>query len=314
MGSSLNTFILFRVVFIATLFTLVIGPVCHWLTREAGLVDVPGSAPHQQHATAVPVAGGLTLALSVFVISYFTGALQFQSVWPILLASSLIFLFGLLDNYLDLHPFLKLAGQIIASLALIGSGIQVPLFLHNWLNIGLTIVWMVGVTNAFNFVDSMDGQAIGLAAVACAFFMLVTIDSHQNDLLLFSAILLSACFGTFYYNSTPAYYFLSDSGSQWQGFILAGIGSVYIPFGFSSLNSWFIPALLAGVPLFDAALVVISRLRRRRPIYQSARDHTFQRLVASGMSSNRAVLTIPGILPATGLTGIYRPFSAATIY
>lgn len=295
MGNGLNILILFRVLFVATLFSLIIGPVGYWLTRKTGLVDVPGSAPHKIHDATIPVAGGLTLFLTVFVIGFFTGSLQFPSIQPILVASVIIFLFGLFDDFKGISPIWKLAGQLLASLFLIGSGVQIHLFQQNWLNIGLTILWLLSVTNAYNFVDSTDGLAVGLAGIAAAFYMLVAIDSQQNDLSFFSAILLGACLGTFYYNSAPAYFFLGDSGSQWLGFILAGIGIAYNPIGFSRLTSWFIPILLAGVPLFDAALVIISRLRRGRPVYEAALDHTFHRLAMYGMSSNRVVLTMHGV-------------------
>jgi UDP-GlcNAc:undecaprenyl-phosphate GlcNAc-1-phosphate transferase len=291
----LNTIIIFRVIFAATLFALVTGPVSFWLARKTGLMDIPGSAPHKMHDATRPVAGGVALFITVFVIGFFTGAFQFPSVRPILLASIIIFLFGLLDDFRDISPFWKLVGQLAASLCLIGLGIQIHLFQENWLNIGLTLLWLLGVTNAYNFVDSTDGLAVGLAGIAAAFYMLVAVDSHQNDLSLFSAILLGACFGIFYYNSSPAYFFLGDSGSQWLGFVLAGIGIAYNPLGFSRLSSWYIPILLAGVPLFDAALVVISRLRRGKPIYEAALDHTFHRLTMYGMSPNRAVLTMHGV-------------------
>lgn len=295
MENGLNILILFRVIFVAALFSLIIGPVGNWLARKTGLVDVPGSAPHKLHDATIPVAGGFTLFLTVFVIGYFTGTFQFPSIRPILLASVIIFLFGLLDDFKDISPLWKLAGQLLASLLLIGLDVQIHLFQENWLNIGLTILWLVSVTNAYNFVDSTDGLAVGLAGIAAAFYMFVAIDSNQNNLSFFCAILLGACFGTFYYNSAPAYFFLGDSGSQWLGFVLAGIGIAYNPIGFSWLTSWFVPILLSGVPLFDAALVVISRLRRGRPIYQAALDHTFHRLAMYGMSSPRAVLTMQSV-------------------
>jgi UDP-GlcNAc:undecaprenyl-phosphate GlcNAc-1-phosphate transferase len=306
----LNTIIIFRVIFGTTLLALVMGPFGYWLARKTGLVDVPGSAPHKMHEATIPVAGGLTLFLTVFVIGFFTGALQFPSIRPILIASVIIFLFGLLDDFKDISPLWKLAGQLLASLFLIGSGIQIHLFQENWLNIGLTILWLVGVTNAYNFVDSTDGLAVGLAGIAAAFYMLVAVDSNQIGLSFFSAILLGACFGTFYYNSAPAYFFLGDSGSQWLGFILAGIGIAYNPIGFSRLTSWFVPILLAGVPLFDAALVVISRLRRGKPIYEAALDHTFHRLAMYGMSPTRAVLTMHSVsllLGCLAFIALYQP-------
>jgi UDP-GlcNAc:undecaprenyl-phosphate GlcNAc-1-phosphate transferase len=156
----------------------------------------------------------------------------------------------------------------------------------------LTVIWVVSITNAYNFVDSMDGLATGLAGLAAGFFMLVTYDSNQVLLSSFSACLLGICAGIFYYTSIPARYFLGDSGAQFLGFMLGGLAIAYNPFGFLPSQSWFIPFLLAGVPLFDGVLVIVSRLRRGKPIYRSGLDHTYHRLKAMGMHPNRAVVTM----------------------
>ena len=129
---------------------------------------------------------------------------------------------------------------------------------------------MVGVTNAYNFVDSMDGLAVGLAALTSAFFLLITLASQQDQISIFSTIMLGACLGVFYYNAPPARIFLGDSGAQLLGFILGALAIVYNPIGFSRLASWYIPILLMGVPIFDATLVVLSRLRRGKPVHAGA--------------------------------------------
>src|SRR3972149_3753355 len=126
---------------------------------------------------------------------------------------------------------------------------------------------IVGITNAFNFVDSMDGLALGLAGIAAAFFMLVTIDSAQPILAALSAVVFGATIGAYFFNAAPARMFLGDSGSQLLGFLLAAIGIAYTPAsaGLPQGVTWFTPILVLGVPIFDMGLVVISRLRSRRP-------------------------------------------------
>jgi UDP-GlcNAc:undecaprenyl-phosphate/decaprenyl-phosphate GlcNAc-1-phosphate transferase len=186
----------------------------------------------------------------------------------------------------------KLGGQVLAAILLISLGLQVRLFSNDWVDWAITLVWLVGITNAFNFVDSMDGLATGLGSMSAAFFMLVTYDSMQMELSLFSALLFGACVGSFYHNSMPARYFLGDSGAQLLGFVLAALAIAYTPIGFIRLQSWFVPILLLAVPIFDTALVVLSRLRRGRPIYKANLDHTYHRLVRLGMSCSRAVMTM----------------------
>ena len=160
------------------------------------------------------------------------------------------------------------------------------------LNYLVTWLWVVGITNAFNLTDSMDGLSVGLSGWALAFFALATFDSGQLSLSLFSALLLGICLGISYFNRHPAKLFLGDSGAQMLGFFLAAIGMLYTPVGAYQTSSWFVPILLVGVPIFDTSLVFFSRLRRKQAFYQSGRDHTYHRLVQRGMDSGRAVMTM----------------------
>jgi UDP-GlcNAc:undecaprenyl-phosphate/decaprenyl-phosphate GlcNAc-1-phosphate transferase len=286
------SFLTFRVIFAAAFLSLALGPFCYWLSCRLHLVDVPGSKPHKLHPNAVPLAGGIVIFTTVILASIAGEVLHLPSVWPILAPAGIIFAFGLLDDAKGLSVLWKLSGQILATLLLVQLGTQVLLFQSAGLNILVTFLWIIGVTNAYNFVDSMDGLATGLAGLAAAFFMLVTFDSGQIELSLFSAVVLGACVGSYFYNSAPARFFLGDSGSQFLGFGLAALAIAYTPDGFLRSQSWFIPILLVGVPIFDTALVVVSRLRRKHPIYLGNLDHTYHRLVAMGIASNRAIVTM----------------------
>ncbi len=286
------TFITFRLIFLTGVISLLMSPLMIKLMKWAGVEDKPGSAPHKQHQDPVPIAGGGVILLSTLLVVLGQAALRESSIWQILWPSLVIFAFGLWDDVKGASARLKLVGQMIATLFLIRLGVQVQLFDANlnWLNWTLTIFWILGITNAFNFVDSMDGLASGLAGLAAAFFMLATFDSGQIYLSLFSAVLVGVCLGAYFFNTTPAHYFLGDSGAQWLGFALASLAIAYNPEGFLRSQSWYLPILLVGVPMFDMTLVVFSRLRRGKPIYRANMDHTYHRLVAFGMSRNRAVL------------------------
>jgi UDP-GlcNAc:undecaprenyl-phosphate/decaprenyl-phosphate GlcNAc-1-phosphate transferase len=286
------TLLSFQNIFMAAILSLAVAPLTQILARRFGLVDIPNREPHKQHQLAVPIAGGLVLVFTVIVLSLFQGLWASQTVRALLVSSLLLFLFGFWDDVKGLTPVVKLIGQILGALLLIALGVQVRMLPQNWINIALTLLWVVGITNAYNFVDSMDGLAIGLGAQAAAFFMLVTFDSGQTDLSQLSAILLGACIGCFFFNSSPARFFMGDSGSQFLGFLLAALAIAYNPPGFEQLASWYVPILLMGVPIFDITLVVYSRMRHHQPIYKASRDHSYHRLVSMGMSSNRAVLTM----------------------
>lgn len=278
--------------FWATLITLLITPFSIKIARRFQLVDHPNSAPHKIHLHSVPKGGGIAIAIVVFLLTYSSGELQSQDIRAILAASVLILVFGIWDDIQGLSAGWKLTGQILAAAVLIRHGISIHMFGHPIPNIAVTILWIAGITNAFNLVDSMDGLAVGLAAIASIFFLFVTIDANQLHLTYMSALLLGSCIGMFYFNTTPARTFLGDSGAQFLGFMLATLAMAYTPPGLPQPSSWFVPILLLGVPIFDTTYVVVSRLRRGLPIYKAGQDHVYHRLTQLGMSSAQAVTTM----------------------
>jgi len=280
----------FAPLFWAILLTILITPISINLAHHLHLVDDPNSAPHKIHESPVPRAGGISIAIVVFALTWVSGKLGITETRAILSASVFILLFGFVDDVRGLSAPWKLTGQFLATILLIVQGVQIRMLgSHIVLNIGLTFLWIVGITNAFNFVDSMDGLALGLAAIASTFFLFVTIDAAQLHLTFLSVILLGCCIGLFYFNTTPAKTFLGDSGVQFFGFMLATLALAYTPPGLPQPSSWFVPILLLGVPIFDTTLVVISRLQRGDPVYKAGQDHFYHRLVQLGMSSAQAV-------------------------
>ena len=293
---------IFEYVLVSSLLTAVLAWVSIRIANRAGLVDFPNSAPHKKHPTPTAIAGGLALFGSLLLTAFWSGIYTDPNIMAMYLASLPVFLFGLWDDFKEISPLLKLLGQSMAVVILISMGVSIKVFespeflfsgpanLNVFLDWLLTFIWIVGITNAFNFVDSMDGLAVGLAGMATTFFILVTLDAGQPILSQQSALLLGVCIGLFIFNSPPARLFLGDSGAQTLGFVLAVIAIAYRPQGAFQSSSWVVPIMLLGVPIFDMVLVVISRLRRRKPIYSAARDHTYHRLVALGWSSGKAVL------------------------
>jgi len=272
--------------------TLAITPIAIRVAVRFKLIDQPNSSPHKVHQHPMPKAGGFAIGLSLFFLNILMGNMQSAVIRAILLASTIIFIFGLWDDTRRLSPRWKLVGQILGTTIVISQGVYIHMLGSMIPNIALTFIWMIGITNAFNLVDSMDGLAAGLAAIASAFFMLVTIDAAQAPLSILSAILLGCCIGMLYFNALPAQTFLGDSGAQFLGFILAAQAIAYTPPGLPQPSSWFVPILLLSVPIFDTSLVVISRLSQKRAIYQAGLDHTYHRLVKLGLPSSRAVLTM----------------------
>ena len=268
-----------------------------------GLMDVPGSAPHKTHPSATPLVGGPVLAISVAVAYLLLAPPVDGLISGMLVAGALALVWGLIDDRLGMPPAVKAIGQLLIAALLIKYGVQVRITQIPAVDISLTLLWVVGMMNAFNFVDSMDGLAVGLGIIAAVFFMLVTLDAGQPALAELSATILGASIGLYFFNASPARLFLGDSGAQMLGFALAAIGIAYVPAGAGLPQgvSWFVPILVLGVPIFDSTLVVVSRLRRRTQIYEAQHDHTYHRLVMLGIHPSRSVLAMQVAAVVLGL-------------
>ncbi len=274
------------------------------IARRLKLIDMPGAAPHKKHAAPTPLAGGIILMLSLAVLLPAFGLLNTRQFLGTLLGALVIFGFGLLDDLKIMRPLPKLAGQLIAGALLILTGNFIRIFENpsfQWsgtgfafqaLDIALTLFWVVGITNAFNLIDSMDGLCVSVSGLSFGFFILGSLGSNQGTLALFSALLLGICLVILALNTKPSHIFLGDSGAQTFGFLIASAAILYNPLAKLQLSSWFLPILLASVPIFDTTLVFFSRMRRGKPFYQSGCDHTYHRLVARGLDPNHAVLVM----------------------
>lgn len=276
--------------------TLALAPLGIWLARRLGLMDIPGSSPHKRHNAPTPLAGGLLLGLSLTLLMALLGLFQ-QPLLQVTLAAGIILSFGLLDDRFGFSAWQKFAGQILAALVLMGGGISIHIFdffaggfpFVPWFNAALTLFWLVGIVNAFNLTDSMDGLASGLAALSCGFYVLFTLASAQYLLAVWSAALFGISLALYAINLTPAHSFLGDSGAQTLGFLLAALGILYAPPQAPQASTWFVPILLVGVPIFDTTLVTFSRLRRGKPVFHADLGHTYHRLVRAGLSASQAV-------------------------
>jgi UDP-GlcNAc:undecaprenyl-phosphate GlcNAc-1-phosphate transferase len=163
----------------------------------------------------------------------------------------------------------------------------------------------VGITNALNLLDNMDGLAAGIASVASAFFLIMALLEGLGLVASLAAATLGACVAFLYYNFSPASLFMGDAGSMVLGFTLAVLGIKLNFKGIPMSISWAIPVIILGVPLFDTTLVVVSRLLRHKPIYLGGKDHTSHRLVAVfGMTPARAVMTLYLVASALGLLAL----------
>lgn len=283
---------------------LILGKPAANLAKRLGLIDIPGLAPHKRHAQPTPLAGGLIITVILSLVALLIRGSLDHEIQIVLLGALVVFLFGLWDDYQGLALPPKLIGQLLASSILVFSGVQVhfitvlfspaviPEMIGQILNTLLTLFWLVGITNAFNLIDSMDGIVAGLGSIAAAFFLVAASFSHQPLLVFWAAILLGMCAGLYVWNALLKRFFLGDSGTQPLGFLLASFSILYNPLDQYPASSWIVPILLLGVPIFDTSLVVLSRVRQQQPVGSGRRDHTYHRLIKMGMAPRYAVMII----------------------
>ena len=297
-----------EILIIATALVLALGatPVVRRLAHRFDVMDHPNG--RKVHVTPTPLLGGLAIYAAFMVALLFLGnRFYISQLIGIIVGATFVSLLGVVDDSRGIRPLFKLAGQAIAALILIISGVSAEVTPWAWFNVLITIVWVVGITNAMNLLDNMDGLSSGLAAIAAAFFLVLASLSGQFLVGALSAALLGACIGFLRYNFNPASIFMGDSGSLFLGFVLAAT-AIKLRFPSNAVVvTWMVPVLVLGLPIFDTTLVFISRLRRGlNPLTTPGKDHISHRLARLTHGSRReAVLTCYLIACAFGLIAIF---------
>ena len=272
-------------------FSLGLTPLSRELALRFNVVAVPSG--RNIHSDRKPLMGGmamyagLSLALLLFSPEQYVAELLAVLMSPGFLAAV-----GLLDDRYNLGIKVRLAGQALATVFLILSGISIQLTSFWPINAALTIVWVLTITNAVNFLDNMDGLAAGLTAIAGSAFTLI---AYAEGLILVSmlgAALAGSAVGFLIYNFNPASSFMGDMGSLVLGFMLAVLG-IKLEFGTQPLGvTWMVPILVLALPAFDISLVVLTRLLEGRSIGQGGKDHSSHRLMAAGLSQRQTLLVL----------------------
>jgi UDP-GlcNAc:undecaprenyl-phosphate GlcNAc-1-phosphate transferase len=226
--------------------------------------------------------------------------------WVIIGAASFLFLVGFVDDWLHIKPYQKLIGQVIGSAIVVNYGLVLPWTSSLPANMVITIFWLIGITNAINLLDNMDGLATGIAAIASAFLTLNFVTAGQPTEALMLGVFTAALLGFLIYNSNPASIFMGDSGSMFIGFFLASAALINVAGGRSRsfLPVLAVPILVLFIPIFDTTFVTILRKLSGRAASQGGRDHTSHRLVALGLSEKRAVLLLYALAAVSGLLAI----------
>ena len=277
-----------------------------WVVRPAARMVGAVATPKEDrwHRGTIPLLGGIAIAGAVLVVAPLLPALSW-SAWALVGGAGALALVGLVDDFRPLRPQIKFLLQVIVTASVVAGGVRLSVTGVPALDQLVTIVWLVGVTNAFNLLDNMDGLAAGIGLIAAAFrgyFFLI--DGNVEGVWL-AWSLAGALAGFLLFNFQPASIFMGDTGSLFIGMLVGGL-NVMGPYAYSrgTVAVLMLPVLVLLVPIFDTLFVSVARTLAGRSIAQGGRDHTSHRLVALGLSERGAVLALWGMAFCSGLVAM----------
>jgi UDP-GlcNAc:undecaprenyl-phosphate GlcNAc-1-phosphate transferase len=302
-GAFPSSFILYILAFfLAFLLSLYGTPIAAGAARKFGIVDRP-DGNLKEHGTPIPYLGGLSIYLS-FLVALSLVYRYDSEILALLLAGTIVVLLGLIDDFGVLTPQVKFLGQLIAVAVLMKSGILIHIvFFPRWLNLVFTVVWLVGLINAMNIIDIMDGLSAGVAVIAATFLLVVSILNGRENLAMLMVVLVGAVLGFLRYNLAPAKIYMGDTGAMFLGLML---GSVSMINRYADQNplAVFNPILILSIPVFDTVYVMILRTARGKNPVIGSRDHFALRLRKAGLSTDSTVYASYGISVATGILAL----------
>ncbi|MBI5482549.1 MAG: hypothetical protein HY906_27080 [Deltaproteobacteria bacterium] len=283
--------------------SVALTPLVRALARRFNFVAAPRADRWHRKPTALFGGVGIWLGFIIAYLVFRDRAAQGGGL--VVACSSAMFLLGLVDDKVRLKPYAKLIGQIAAATVLTTFGLQLPWTQSPVIDKALTVFWLVGLTNAMNLLDNIDGLSAGIAVIAAAFMTYFFVLNGQLAAAAITAAFAGAVLGFLVYNFNPASIFMGDCGSLFLGFFLGAAALLQTTYRSRSLVAVLAPPLLVmAVPILDTALVTISRKLHGRAVSQGGRDHTSHRLVALGLSERGATLTLYALAILSGFTGV----------
>jgi len=306
-------FYLFKYFLIAFLLSFGLIPIFYKIGYYLGLTAEPGGRHPHDHET--PVVGGIAIFISFITILSLASNIP-QEFLGLFISSSILFLLGLLDDLIELSAIIKLAIQILASIILISYGIYISFLpqtlLGNTIAILMTLIWYLGITNAFNCIDGLDGFASTDALTITLFFSVIALLKNDYFIVIVSLILAGSILGFYIYNfriGKPALVFLGDTGSTFIGFTLAGL-AIYGEWGSIKIIDLLIPILLFSIPITDMLMTTIMRIINNKVstfkgwLSFAGQDHLHHRLIQLGLSKERVNLFSFFLTSSMGLLSI----------
>ncbi len=301
---------------IAFIFTFATTPLVRRFAYKIGAVDVPRDK-RRVHKRPTPRIGGLAI-----IFGFLVAIISFNDSWTkelvsILIGVGILGVLGIIDDCKELDAKLKFVVQIIAALVVVIFGdIRISVmsnpnvFSENpyiifpqWLSITVTVLWIVFMTNAVNFIDGLDGLAAGVSAIMSMSLVFIAITYHEYEIALLGIALMGACFGFLPFNFNPAKIFMGDTGSMFLGYMLSVL-SVQGMFKSYAVISFAVPIIMLGLPLFDALFAMLRRLLTGKNPMSADRGHLHHRLYDMGFSQKQTVFILYAISGVLGITSI----------
>ena len=304
--------------------TFALVPVAMRLARRLGAIDEPG--PRRHHRGPVPTLGGLAMAAGVLVVAWASRLLSepvmqldLQPLIGLTLASIPVLALGVVDDTRGVAPWAKLLVQACAAIVLILFGYGVPYLSHplggtvssGWLNIPLTVLWVLAVINAINLIDGLDGLAAGVVMIAAATLWWVGHFHADFYVMFLAALLIGATGGFLRWNFPPARVFMGDTGSHFLGLVLAAASLLENRKGTAAVTLLF-PLVALAVPLLDSVLAFFRRLIRGRPVFSADVGHVHHRLLRLGFSPTGALALLWVLCAACGAAAVFLSSLART--
>ena len=299
---------------VALLLCFAATPPVKWFAEKVGAIDVPKDE-RRVHAVPIPRLGGLAIFIG-FVISVVIFADVNYGTRGILLGSVIIVIVGVMDDIVPLKPWHKFLAQIAAALVAVFHGVVIDLVSNpnifaespylslGYLAIPLTVIWIVGITNAVNLIDGLDGLAVGVSTIASLTMLAVALFvSADLNVAIILAALAGACIGFLPYNLNPAKIFMGDTGALLLGFLLSTL-SIEGLFKFYAIISFAVPFMALALPIFDTTFAILRRIARGQSPLCPDRGHLHHRLLDLGFSQKQAVFIIYLVSGALGMLAV----------
>lgn len=296
-------------------FTFATTPLVRRFAFKIGAIDIPKDN-RRMHKKPTPRIGGLAIIFG-FTVATLCFAQPSRQLYGTLAGAAIIAVMGVIDDCKNLPAKLKFVIQIIAALVVVFAGdIKIDVFtnpnflsdnpywvLPEWLSVTLTVIWIVFITNAVNFIDGLDGSAAGVSAIMSISLVFISIRVGEYSIAILGIALMGSCFGFLPFNFNPAKIFMGDTGSTFLGFMLATL-SIQGVFKSYAVISFAVPLLILGLPLFDALFAMIRRILRGQSPMTADRGHLHHRLVDMGFSQKQTVFILYAISGVLGITAV----------